>query len=156
MQNPQDNNLFKIGILGNITTGNDGDLGAAIDTMGFRSVVVRQLFTSYTDNTTTGAGAFSMNIRECATSGGTYTAITDAVGSNNATASLGVQDLASGTSSQGVIYMDLGNRKRYLKANVDITTGSTGAALGAVSIDFMLGNSRIVRPVSQTAITSAT
>ena len=156
MINPQEENLFKIGYLGNITTGNDGDLGAAIDTAGFKSAVVRQMFTSYTDNSTTGAGAFSMNVRECATSGGTYTAITDAVGSNNASASLGVQDLASGTSSQGVIYLDLRNRERYLKANVDITTGSTGAALGAVSIDFMLGNPTIVKPVSQTAITSAT
>jgi len=156
MINPQERNLFKLGVVDSIATGDDGDIGNAIDTMGFRSVVVRQLFRSLTDNTNTGAGAFSMNIRECATSGGTYTAITDAVGSNNATVSLAGQDLASGTSSQGVIYMDLGNRKRYLKANIDLTTGSTGNALGDLAIDFMLGNPKIVKPVSQTAVTTAT
>ena len=124
---------------------------------GFNTVIVRQLFHSRTDNPTTGAGAFSMNLRESTGSTGTYAAITDAVGANNATVSLGVQDLASGTASQGLIYCDLRNRDRYLKANIDLTTGSTGgAALGDLSIDFLLCNSKIVKPVTQTAITSAT
>ena len=157
MINPQEEILFKIGVLQPITTGDDGDIGAAIDTAGFNTVIVRQLFHSRTDNPTTGAGAFSMNLRESTGSTGTYAAITDAVGANNATVSLGVQDLASGTASQGLIYCDLRNRDRYLKANIDLTTGSTGgAALGDLSIDFLLCNSKIVKPVIQTAITSAT
>ncbi|MCK5019592.1 MAG: hypothetical protein KAS32_21215 [Candidatus Peribacteraceae bacterium] len=139
------------GTAGAYSTGNDGIIGAVLDTLGFNEVVFRLALTG---KSTTGSSVV-VSIRESDTATGTYTAITNGIGDSTGFAFGGV-NISSGTTSQGLLQQSLINRKRFLKAFLDSATGATGLVLTQIDLDSVMGSPKVKQPVTQTALTTAT
>lgn len=118
---------------------NTTTVGNVIDTAGFESCTFLFHAGVVTD------GDYRVEITECATSGGTYTAVADAdlIGLESATS------ITDDTDDQNIGTIGYIGKQRYVKATVVSTNVTTGAT---VAIECILSNP-LVAPYSQTALT---
>lgn len=101
--------------------------GAAVDTKGWRRAA------AIVFGGPTGAGTTEIaKVQECATSGGTFTDVTNAT---TATITTALAAAASGGAQAGLIDLDLAKRLEFLKI---VATGAGASAAGVVAAGFLL------------------